>query len=106
MIRNGTSQFVVAALVPGIVDGEIEAKIAYIRDGNKPLLFISGQSAQKLSESSVCYGYDLFEEYILLPDDVALDTFSSALQNGLFICSFQKTKQTLVEMSVPNVESL
>ena len=37
---------------------------------------------------------------------VALDTFSSALQNGLFICSFQKTKQTLVEMSVPNVESL
>ena len=90
MKQNSDSQFIVAALVPGIVDGEIEAKITYIRDGDKPLLFISGQSGQKVTESGVCHGYNFFREYILLPDDVALGTFASALQNGLFICSFQK----------------
>ena len=90
MKKDSDTQFIVAVLAPEIVEGDIDAKLTCIKDGDKPLLLISGQSGQREMESGFRHGYNYFQQYILLPVDVKLDTFTPKLQNGLFICSFQR----------------
>jgi hypothetical protein len=90
MKKESRTQFVVAVLAPGLVEGQIQASVDVIQDGEKPVLLISGQSGRS-ANSDLPYGYNYFQQYILLPEDVVLDTPPVIkMQHGLFTCSFQK----------------
>ena len=91
MKKDSSTQFIVAVLVPGLLSNEIDAKTTFIQDGQKPVLLISGQSASREFQADfLSYGYNFFQQYILLPDDVEMETFTSKMQDGLFVCSFHK----------------
>ena len=89
MKKDSETQFVVVVLAPGLIEGQIKASVTFIKEGEKPLLLISGQSGQS-ADSDLPYGYNYFQQYILLPEDVELSTHVMKMQNGLFTCSFRK----------------
>jgi HSP20 family molecular chaperone IbpA len=91
MKKDSETQFIVVVLAPGLVDDQIQASVDFIKEGEKPVLLISVQSGQS-ADSDLPYGYNNFQQYILLPEDVELSTRVIKMQNGLFTCSFQRVK--------------
>jgi HSP20 family molecular chaperone IbpA len=91
MKKDSETQFVVVVLAPGLVDDQIHASVDFIKEGEKPVLLIAGHRGQSEDSDLPCR-YNYFEQYILLPEDVDLSTRVIKMQNGLFTCSFQRTK--------------
>lgn len=91
MKKDSPSKFIVVIMAPGLRTDELSATVTYIQDGMKPLLMISGQSAPREPDADLpTYAYNLFQQYVLLPENTLPRTFTSKMQEGLFICSFRK----------------
>jgi hypothetical protein len=86
MKKDLHDKFIVVMTAPGLLFDEIEVKVIQEK---KPLLSISGQSGRRFV-SNYPYSYNLFQQYVLLPDKVILDTLEKSMQEGLFVCSFRK----------------
>jgi hypothetical protein len=86
MKKDLHDKFMVVMMAPGLLLDEIEVKVFQEK---KPLLSISGQSGRRFV-SNHPYSYNLFQQYVLLPDKVVLDTLEKSMQEGLFVCSFRK----------------
>jgi len=86
MKKDSPTKFLVVAMAPGLLPHEIKAKII---DGERKLLLVSGQSGSRGASGST-YSYDLFQQYVLLPEDVEAEEFEQSMHDGLFTCSFAK----------------
>ena len=77
-------------LAPGLLLSEVEGKITYFRDSEKPLLLISGQSGRRNIMPDLVCCYDFFQQCVVLPEDVDHETLESTMHDGLMVFSMMK----------------
>jgi hypothetical protein len=89
--KDSDQRFIVMLCVPGFTPTSTNAELLAVQ--KKPVLRLCVEMApQPIACDGVSFKYDLFEQDVLLPDDVRIETFSKHFGTGMLVCSFEKKR--------------
>lgn len=94
MRKHLDERFLVLMMAPGLTAHDVDAKLTRITDGDRPVLAISSKGARRGSD--VVCSYQPFQQYVLLPGDVVLESFKRESSEGLFVFSFDKRRPDVI----------